>query len=157
MRSMFRWLAALVVTALLVVGVAFFLAGRQPPPEITIEQPAGIVGQRADLRVRAAGSHLQTLTIVLEQNGRTFPLFSRRVPELFFGPNTDGSTVSASEGGSPVTVERPIGKQSLPELQEGPARIVADATSTSFLRLRTRSARVTKDVQVHLQPPRISV
>jgi hypothetical protein len=144
---MLRWLAAIVSLALLIVGGLFFYAGRQTPPQITIGKPAGVIGQRADLRVDAAGAHLQTLTIALEQNGRRIPLFARKAPELFNpGAGPDGATLSISEEGSPVTVERPIGKQSVPELQEGPARM-----SWTVDAVRSRDERRAG----RLQPPRV--
>jgi murein DD-endopeptidase MepM/ murein hydrolase activator NlpD len=54
-------------------------------------------------------------------------------------------------------ITRPIGKQSVPELQSGAARIVVTATRPSFLKLRQLTSTATKDFQVRLEPPRIAV
>jgi murein DD-endopeptidase MepM/ murein hydrolase activator NlpD len=51
----------------------------------------------------------------------------------------------------------PFGKQAVPQLKAGPARIVVSATRKSFLSLRTLTTTATKDIQVRLEPPRISV
>jgi murein DD-endopeptidase MepM/ murein hydrolase activator NlpD len=56
-----------------------------------------------------------------------------------------------------LRVSRPIGKQSLPELQSGAARVVVTATRPSFLKLRTLTSTASKDFQVRLDPPRITV
>ena len=56
-----------------------------------------------------------------------------------------------------LRVTRPIGKQSVPELQSGPARIVVSATRPSFLKLRRLTSTAAKDFQVRLEPPRIAV
>src|SRR5206468_9524938 len=51
----------------------------------------------------------------------------------------------------------PLGKQSVPELQSGAARIVVTATRPSFLNLRQVTSTATKDFQVRLEAPRIAV
>ena len=73
-----RWLAGLVLLALVAVGAAYFIAGRETPPVLRIDKPERVVGQAGTLEVvaEAPRARLATLTITLEQNGRTFPLFS---------------------------------------------------------------------------------
>src|SRR5262249_2721370 len=56
-----------------------------------------------------------------------------------------------------VRITRPLGKQALPELQAGAARVIVTATRPSFLNLRTLSNTVVKDLQVRLEPPRLTV
>ena len=56
-----------------------------------------------------------------------------------------------------VRVSRPLGKQSVPELQQGAARITVSASRPSFLDLRTLSSTASKDFQVRLEPPRLAV
>jgi len=144
---MLRWIGILVVFALVAFGCTYYIAGRQAPPQITISKPSATVGQRGTLAIDARGARLATLTATLQQNGRTVPLFSLDAPQ--------GAKVDRSDAG--ITVERPFGKESVPELQEGPAQIVVAAVRRSFLGLRTLSAQQTRDVQVRLQPPRVSV
>ena len=52
---------------------------------------------------------------------------------------------------------RPIGKQAIPELQAGPARIVVRASRPVVYGLRQAESTATRDVQVRLDPPRASV
>ena len=146
-----RWLAGLVLFFVLVaLGAAYFIAGRGTPPVLRIDKPERVVGQAGTLEVLAEASRarLRTLTITLEQNGRTLPLFS-----------LDGAQAANVTQVDPnrIRVSRPFGKQSVPELQSGTARIVVAATRRSFLNLRTLSSTTSKDIQVRLEPPSIAV
>jgi hypothetical protein len=56
-----------------------------------------------------------------------------------------------------MRVTRPLGKQSVPELQSGAARVLVSASRRSFLSLRTLSSSASRDIQVRLEPPRVAV
>src|SRR4249919_1470793 len=94
---------------------------------------------------------LAGLTVAVEQNGKSIPLFSL--------DSTDQAKAAATSPTAPdrITITRPIGKQAVPELRSGTARIVVSATRPSFLNLRTLSAIASKDIQVRLEPPAIAV
>jgi len=149
MESM-RWLLALLVLIVLACTGAYVVAGRGAPPQLTIDKPDRFVGQAGSLDVVAAAPNAQltALTIALEQNGRSIPLFS------LDGPQT--ATVTRVDA-THVKVSRPLGKQSVPELQSGAARIVVTATRPSFLKLRQLTSTASKDFQVRLEPPRVAV
>ena len=149
MESM-RWLLALLVLIALACTGAYVVAGRGAPPQLTIEKPDRFVGQAGTLDVTAAAPNAQltAFTITLEQNGKSIALFS------LDGPQTASVTrVDATH----VKVSRPLGKQSVPELQSGAARIVVTATRPSFLKLRQLTSTASKDFQVRLEPPRVAV
>jgi murein DD-endopeptidase MepM/ murein hydrolase activator NlpD len=148
--AMFRWLVALVVLVALAAGGAYLVAGRGAPPQLTIDKPERVLGQAATLEVTAAapGARFTALTIAVEQNGRSIPLFT-----LLGGPATTITQVDPNR----LRISRPFGKQSVPELQSGTARIVVTATRPSFLNLRSLSSRLTKDLQVRLEPPHVSI
>ena len=145
-----RWLVGLVFLALVAAGAAYYVAGRGTPPVLRIDKPERVVGQAGTLEVLAEAprTSLKTLTIALEQNGRTLPLFS-----LDGAQSADVTQVDPDR----IRVSRPFGKRSVPELQAGAARIVVAATRRSFLNLRTLSSTTSKDIQVMLEPPRIAV
>jgi murein DD-endopeptidase MepM/ murein hydrolase activator NlpD len=147
---MVRWLAALLVLLALAAGVAYIVAGRGAPPRVTINQPTRFVGQTGSLDVTAEAPNAKftTLAIALEQNGKTVPLFAL--------DNAQQATVSPVDRNQ-LRVTRSLGKQSVPELQSGTARIVVTATRPSFLNLRQLTSTASKDVQVRLEPPRIAV
>src|SRR5690242_8597394 len=129
MVSMFRWFAYVLFLLLVVVGLAYFAAGRTTPPTLTIEQPTGLVGQQSTLQFTAGAprAFFTRLEASLEQNGHTFPLFDLASP---------GSATVKNLDADHLQVTRPIGKVSLPELQQGPATITITATRDSLLRLR---------------------
>jgi murein DD-endopeptidase MepM/ murein hydrolase activator NlpD len=147
---MLRALAILVVVVLLVFAGAYVVAGRGAPPQLTVSQPGRFVGQTGSVEVAAAAPNAKftALSIALEQNGKTIPLYSLDRPQNATVTQTDRNRVDIS---------RPIGKQAIPELVSGPARIVVTATRPSFLNLRQLSSSATKEFQVRLERPRISV
>ena len=147
---MVRAFSMLVIIVLLVAGGTYVAAGRTAPPRLTIDKPEKYVGQASMLEVRAQapGARLTTLQVAVEQNNKTIPLFSLGA--------ADASALSQPDKDT-LVVRRPIGKRSVPELQSGPARIVVTATRKSFLNLRTVSATATKDFQVRLEAPRLTV
>ena len=75
---MFRWLAALLVLALLALGIMYIAAGRAAPPRLTIDKPDRVVGQTGSVDVTAEvpNGRLTALAITLEQNGRSVPLYT---------------------------------------------------------------------------------
>ena len=151
MESMLRWLAGLLVVAALAFGILYLAAGRSTPPRLTIDKPDRVVGQTGTVEVtaEAPNARFTALTIALEQNGKSYPLYTLSGA----GTPTDLTALDRNR----VRVARPIGKQNLPQLVSGPARIVVSATRPSFLNLRKVTSSATKDFQVRLEPPRIGV
>ena len=147
---MIRWLLVVVLVVLAAAGGLFFAAGRAAPPSIEITRPDRVVGQAGTLEVvvGSPGGRLESLTMALEQSGKSYPLFSMDSPQA-----ASISQVDADH----LRVSRPFGKQSVPELQSGQARIVVTASRKSFSRCGRCLVPTTRDVQVRLEPPRIAV
>jgi murein DD-endopeptidase MepM/ murein hydrolase activator NlpD len=147
---MFRWLVALLVLAGVCVAGAYIVAGRGAPPQLAIEKPERVVGQAGALEVTATapGAKFTGLSITLEQNGKTISLYA-----------LDGAQTATVTrvGADQLRVSRPIGKQDVPELQSGAARIVVTAKRPGLMNLRTLSSTASKEFQVRLEPPRIAV
>ncbi len=143
MRFLVRALLLLIVIAVVGGGIGWYLAGREPGPQISITSPEGFVGQKGSLTftVVTPDGPFSALDAAIEQNGQRIPL--------------------APEGGIAFVEQQPIsiplGKASQPALANGPARIVISASRPVFFGLRTASSTVTRDVQVRLDPPRVSV
>ena len=148
---MLRWLFGLIVVALVVLGAAYVIAGRGAPPRIAIDKPDRVIGQAGTLDVTAdtPNGRFTALTITLEQNGRSYPLYALN------GATSNAVVTQVDPTHTKIT--RPIGKQSVPELQSGAARIVVTATRPSFWNLRQLTSSASKDFQVRLEPPRIAV
>jgi murein DD-endopeptidase MepM/ murein hydrolase activator NlpD len=147
---MFRFLAALLVVAALVGGSVYVLAGRGALPSIAIAQPDKVLGQKGTVTVTvgAPGARLRSLDIKLEQDGQSTPLFTLL--------GSDTASLSQS-GPDELTVSRPIGRDSVPSLKSGAARIVVEASRDSLLGLRTLASSEAKEFTVRLDPPRVAV
>src|SRR5262249_32940784 len=145
---MFRWLAGLVVIAALAFGVLYIAAGRSAPPRLAIEKPDRVIGQTGAVEVtaEAPNARFTAFTIALEQNGKSYPLYAL--------DNAAAATVTPVNRNT-LHVSRPIGKQAVPQLVSGTARIVVSATRPSFLNLRQVTSSASKEFQVRLQPPPI--
>jgi len=142
-----RAFLALLLLIVIAAGSIFYLARRETAPLVTIEQPERVIGQAGTLTVSAEtpGRKFTQFDATLEQNGQVTKLFS-----------LDGGTL-VETGPNTVRYSQAIGKQAVPSLRSGPAKIVVTATRKSFLNLRTLKTTATKDVQVRLEPPRIAV
>lgn len=142
-----RYLAALVLILLLAAAAVFLVAGRMSPPSIEISQPLKFVGAAAPLDVSvSAPGKLTEVRIVLEQNGKQTPLFALDSPQ--------GSEVK--QEGARLHITRQVGRQTVPDLQSGAARIVVTAARPVVYGIRTLRSSSTRDVQVRLERPRIA-
>ncbi len=144
-----RYVLAVVLVLGLAAGAAFVVSGRAVAPAIRILQPTTFVGADTtlDVTVEAPKSQLSRLDIVLEQNGRSTPLFSLAAP---------GTAALTQETADRIRVSRPIGKRALPDLQAGAARIVVTAARTVLFGLRTRETTAARDITARFTPPRIA-
>jgi hypothetical protein len=123
---MFRWLAAFLLLLALAAGVCYLIAGRGAPPLLTINQPVRAIGQIGmfDVTAEAPNARFTTLSIVLEQGGKTVPLFALN--------DTRQATISPG-GANQLRVRGSFDPQSEPGVKSGRARIVVSASRPSFL------------------------
>jgi Peptidase family M23 len=147
---MFRWLVGLVLVVVLAAAAMYVVAGRGAPPRVTIDKPDRFVGQSGSLEVtaEAPNGRFTALAITLEQDGRQVPLFTLLGDQAARVTQVDRNRMHIS---------RALGKQAVPELKPGAARIVVTATRPSFLNLRQLTSRTAKDIQVRLEPPRLAI
>jgi murein DD-endopeptidase MepM/ murein hydrolase activator NlpD len=145
-----RILGGLLLLLLLAAGGAWVYAGRGGPPVITIEKPGKFMGQRGvlDLTVGAPHGAVSRLDVTLEQGGASSPLYSTGQP----GPAT-----LKQDAPDRVRLTRDIGRADLPNLKSGPAIIRVSAERTALFGVRHLSSTAAHQVQVRLEPPRVSV
>ena len=145
-----RFLLALVAVLLLAAGGVFVYAGRMPGPSIEISKPDKVVGASTPLEVKveAPGAAFETLEIALEQNGKQFPLYTQADPR--------GAQIR-QDGADRVVISRDIGKQAVPELASGNARLIVNASRKVIYGIRTVQSTAAKDFRVRLERPRVSV
>ena len=111
-----KYLVGLVLLLLVAAGGTYVVAGRMTPPAITIEKPDKYVGAATPLEIAIASPEapmMKPLRIVFEQNGKQTTLFSLDEP---------GKAQIRQEGTETVRISAEIGKQTIPDLQNGPAK-----------------------------------
>ena len=99
-----RKVLAVVVVLLLIAGGVWFMAGRQEGPTLTFTKPGPLIGQTGDLELKIDphGSPLESLSIVLEQDGARTPVFSL--------PGDDQTRLIQQPDGS-LILQRPVGRR----------------------------------------------
>ena len=145
-----RFLLVVVLALLVVAGSVFWISGRAAGPIITITQPAKAIGASGafDIQVEAPGGTLGRLDIELQQGSSRFPVFTLGSP---------GQAVVKQETADRIRVTGPLGKQAIPALQSGAARLTVTAARPVLFGLRSRETAASREVAVMLTPPRVSV
>lgn len=144
-----RFLFGLLLVLVLALGGAWLVAGRMASPTIEILKPEKFVGASTpvEVAVTSPDSQLSDLTVAFEQNDARVPLFSL----------SDPRSAKTRQDGERMIISAQIDKQTVPSLQSGTGRIVVTAGRKVLYGLRTRDANATRDVQVRLERPRVSV
>lgn len=150
MRTPLKVLSVFAVLALAGAAGAWLWAGSAEGPRLEIRQPAKFVGQATtlELLVETPGGRFSRVDVSLEQAGQSYPVFTLDSP--------DQSTVR-QESADRLYVMRQIGKRDVPALQPGPARVVVRAARPVLYGLREAQSEASRDVEVRLEPPRVSV
>jgi murein DD-endopeptidase MepM/ murein hydrolase activator NlpD len=149
MRFLVRAFFFLVLLAALGAGGAYLYAGRLPKPQIQINKPDKYVGIATplDVVVTAPGATLSKLTIILDQGGTQTPLYTQG----------DTTVPAPKVEGDRILINRVIGKETVPTIKSGPAKIIITAARKVARNIRTVESTVTRDVEVRLERPRVSV
>ncbi len=146
-----RYLIGLVLAAALVAGGLFMYAGRLPGPAIEILKPVKYVGQTTTVEVTLTAPRAQYVgdfQIAFEQGGKQTPLASFGKPE---------TAEIKPDGADRVRITRTFGRDAIPDLKSGPARIVVTAERPVLFGMRKTKSTASRDVQVRLEKPTIAV
>ncbi len=147
-----RYLFGLILILALAAGGAYVVAGRAGGPTIQIPKPVKFVGTSTPVEVvvGAPGAQLKTIKVVFDQNGKQTTLY-----EMTGGQPT-GEGVKL-DGPDALRITRTVGKETIPDLKSGPARITVTASRAVMRGLRTLQSTASHDVQVRLERPQISI
>ena len=143
-----RYLFGLIVLLAILAGGAWFVAGRMGGPNIEFKRPDKFVGVSTPVEIAVSSpvNEMSSLQIHVEQDGKSVRVYSL------------GDTgAELKEDAGVVRITRTIGRENVPELKSGAARIVATAARPVLYGLRTVESRAQKDVQVRLERPRVAV
>ena len=128
----------LVIIAIGVVLAALVL-WRSATPSLNLASPVSILGQATPITVHVRDPHgIRRLAAFVEQNGARYTVFETAQPSRTL------DTSSSFTAGVKTT----------PQLRDGKAKLVVEATSNDFLR---KTGRFECDVTVVTQPPTVSV
>ena len=141
-----RKLLVILVAIIAGAGAALLVAGNAAGPTINILKPQAYVGASTpfEIDIDSPNKKLTSVTAVFEQGGASTSLFS------------EGATAPADASGR-VHLARTIGRDNVPSIKTGAARITITAVRPVLFGLRKVSTTVTKDVQVRLERPRVTV
>jgi murein DD-endopeptidase MepM/ murein hydrolase activator NlpD len=145
-----RKVLAVLVLLLLIAGGVWFMAGRQEGPTLTFTKPGALIGQTGELELKVDphGSPLETLSIVLEQDGARTPIFDL--------PGDANSKLSQQADGTMI-LQRAVGKRVTPALKQGKAKFIATSSRKVLFGRRVVSSEASRDVEVRLVPPQVAV
>lgn len=135
---------ALLILILVAIGGAGFLLSKSP--SLAVVSPVKVVGTETPVRVRVDSPHgTRNISAWIEQGGKRHRLFEKtqdtRRNVLF----------REQEPASEITI--PAGKKGAPELKDGKANLIVEATAND---LAAKTTSITLPVEVNTQPPSVS-
>ena len=147
-----RYLIGLLLLLLIALGAVYVAAGRGGAPSITIAKPEKWVGASTPLEIAvgAPGGQFKSITVVFDQNGKQTTLYSMENGQ----PSGEGIKM---DGPDKLVISRTIGKETVPGLQSGAARITVTAARSALRGIRTLQSSASHDVQVRLERPQVSI
>jgi murein DD-endopeptidase MepM/ murein hydrolase activator NlpD len=132
-----RKVIILVIALVLLVPIGFVLA-RSATPIIDLSSSVTSLGMTTPITVRIRDPHgVRSVVAFVEQNGARYKVFE-----------TEQASNLADH-----TANFTAGLKTTPQLQEGKAKLILEATSNDLLR---KTARLEREVTVVTQPPRLS-
>ncbi|MEI6669714.1 MAG: M23 family metallopeptidase [Acidobacteriota bacterium] len=143
-------LLLVVVVLIAAGGTAYYLAGQEPGPLVTINGPTVIGSASAtfDASLDVMGTRLTRVDARLEQAGKQFPVFSLASP---------GDARFAQETPERMRLTRGLAASQFVGLKDGPARLVVSAERAVLFGLRRAESTKTREIKIRLTPPSISV
>src|ERR1044071_5007964 len=120
MRPLLKLVLSLFAICIVVVVGAWFWGGRMAGPALQLRQPDKFIGQATplELMVESPGGKFSRVAVTLEQNGTSFPVVTL---------DQQSSATVKQETADRLYVMRQVGRKTMPDLQNGQARIVVHA------------------------------
>jgi murein DD-endopeptidase MepM/ murein hydrolase activator NlpD len=124
---------------LVIVVPIFVVVARSVRPVIDLKTEVSAIGQATPISVHVTDPRgIRSASATVEQNGASYPVWQV------------GQASKAKE----ATWNFTAGVRTTPQLKDGKAKLIVEATSNDLLR---KSARVERDITVVTQPPTVSV
>ena len=138
-----RFLAILIILVIIIAPIV--LITTSTTPSLQLSQTLNAIGRSTPIAVHITAPHgVREIRAYIEQNGAQYRLGEKKEPthRWRWPRHTPDATWTVTAG-----------TQAVPQLKDGQAQIVVEATSNDF---RAESARATKDVVVVTRPPSVS-
>jgi murein DD-endopeptidase MepM/ murein hydrolase activator NlpD len=133
-----RILILLVIILLVIVVPIGYVFSRSATPVVSLATPVTVIGQSTPVSVSVSDRNgVRTLSASIEQNGTSYPVWQ---------------SAQATEGVDSI-FQFSAGVKSTPQLKDGKAKLIVEATSNDLLR---RTGRYEADVTVVTQPPSVT-
>jgi len=134
-----RILILVLVILLVIILPIGYVFSRSATPVVSLATPVTVIGQATPISVHVSDRNgVRWLTAVVEQNGARYP-----VTLSFVQPSGEAES----------TWKFTAGVKTMPQLKDGKARLILEATSNDLLR---RSGRWEGEVTVVTQPPSVT-
>jgi hypothetical protein len=128
-------LTIVILVVLLLIGVPAWILLTAANTAITFDPPVTVIGFRTPVNVRLANPHgVRSAGLTIEQDGKSYPV----------NPPNSG------KGARTFSVS--VGRESIPALHDGKARVVVTAVSND---LRRKQDSISMDVDVMTAPPHV--
>lgn len=144
-----KFLTASIVAGL-IVGGAYFVAGRAPAPLVEIHDPEQYVGQSSELNlsVEAPGGELLQVDVTIIQGETRAQLFSLGAP---------GEALIEQQTPDRIRIARELGRDDLPDFRQGHVTLTVTASRPVFYGLRQQSSTLSRELELRFDPPRLAV
>jgi hypothetical protein len=133
-----------VVLAIIVLPIAMLLMSAVP--QITLTPMVTAVGQATPLSIRVTAPHgVRYGAVLIEQNGARYTIWEQKQParRLRWNRNVPDATWNVM-----------VGAATTPQLKDGSARLIVEATAND---LRASTTTIARDMTVITRPPMVSV
>ncbi len=128
-----------------VIAVVLLLA-LSTTPVVDVPASLTVLGQATPIPVRVSNTHgLRRMVVFVEQNGLSYAVGEQKEP---------ARRIMWKRGVADTTWEPTVGTKTTPQLKDGKARLIVEATSNDF---RGSTARLEREVMVVTRPPELSV
>lgn len=140
-------IAAIILILALPIGYLAALAARSTPTELKLQDHIKVIGTNTPIRIVAVNPHgIRRFTAVLEQDGKSYPVFERQEPARRW------AVIRKVEDRRTYTFE--AGSKAAPGLRDGKVMLRMEAVSNDLL---ARREPLQMELEVNTKPPAVSV
>jgi murein DD-endopeptidase MepM/ murein hydrolase activator NlpD len=136
-------ISGLVLILVLMVGALWLMSSAA---RVEIEPSVSVVGMETPIRLLVASPHgIRQIRAFIEQAGTRHTIYESSQPAKRFW--------FRGENPGPAEIKFMAGKRNAPEINEGKARLIIEATANDF---RAQTTTVGRDIQVITRPPGVT-